>query len=53
MRKEFSSWIENFGKEDRRVIFLTGDLGFAALENVQSALKERFVNMGVCEQNMV
>jgi transketolase len=53
MRKEFSSWIENFGKEDPRVVFLTGDLGFAALENVQSALKERFVNMGVCEQNMV
>ncbi len=53
MRKEFSSWIENFGRNERRFIFLTGDLGFGALENVQAALQERFVNMGVCEQNMI
>src|SRR5262249_32417882 len=53
MRKEFSSWIENFGRNESRFIFLTGDLGFAALENVQAALQERFVNMGVCEQNMI
>src|SRR5438093_10875228 len=52
MRKEFSSWIENFGRNESRFIFLTGELGFAALENVQAALQERFVNMGVCEQNM-
>src|SRR5205814_4469990 len=53
MRKEFSNWIENFGRNESRFIFLTGDLGFAALENVQAALQRRFVNMGVCEQNMV
>jgi transketolase len=53
MRREFSSWIENFGRGENRFIFLTGDLGFGALENVQDALKERFINMGVCEQNMV
>jgi len=28
-------------------------LGFGVLENVQAALQERFVNMGVCEQNMI
>lgn len=33
--------------------FLTGDLGFMALEEVRSAFGERFVNMGVAEQNMV
>jgi transketolase len=53
VRKEFSSWIENFGRNERRFIFLTGDLGFGALENVQATLQERFVNMGVCEQNMI
>jgi transketolase len=53
MRKEFSHWIEQFGRRETRCIFLTGDLGFAALENVQAALGPRFVNMGVCEQNMV
>ena len=53
MRKEFSSWIEHFGKTEPRFVFLTGDLGFAALENVESALADRFVNMGVSEQNMI
>jgi transketolase len=53
MRREFSHWIENFGHTESRFIFLTGDLGFGALENVQNALQERFINMGVCEQNMV
>lgn len=53
MRKEFSRWAEQFGRREPRFIFLTGDLGFGALENVQAALGARFVNMGVCEQNMV
>ena len=53
MRREFSNWIENFGRTESRFIFLTGDLGFGALENVQNALQGRFINMGVCEQNMV
>src|SRR5450432_2055767 len=53
MRKEFSQWAEQFGRREPRFIFLTGDLGFGALENVQAALGPRFVNVGVCEQNMV
>jgi transketolase len=53
MRKEFSSWIEEFGIRESRLIFLTGDLGFGALENVQAALGPRFINMGVSEQNMM
>ena len=53
MREEFSQWIERFGRQELRFIFLTGDLGFAALENVERALNGRFVNMGVSEQNMV
>jgi transketolase len=53
MRKEFSQWIEGFGRRELRLIFLTGDLGFGALESVQTALGPRFINMGVSEQNMV
>ena len=53
MRKEFSTWIEGFSRRESRFIFLTGDLGFSALENVQGAMQSRFINMGVCEQNMV
>ncbi|MDR3635715.1 MAG: hypothetical protein P4L84_18075 [Isosphaeraceae bacterium] len=34
-------------------VFLTGDLGFMALEPLRDALGPRFVNAGVAEQNMV
>jgi transketolase len=35
------------------MVFLTGDLGFMALEPLQEALGERFINAGVAEQNMI
>jgi transketolase len=35
------------------MVFMTGDLGFMALEPLQEALGERFINAGVAEQNMV
>jgi transketolase len=35
------------------MVFLTGDLGFMALEPLQEAMKERFINAGVAEQNMI
>jgi transketolase len=34
-------------------VFLTGDLGFKALEPLQDALGPRFINAGISEQNMV
>ncbi len=34
-------------------IFLTGDLGFNALESLREEMGERFINVGVAEQNMV
>ncbi len=53
MRKEFSQAIERVATDDDRVVFITGDLGFNALENVQAMLGPRFINAGVAEQNMV
>ena len=34
-------------------VFLTGDLGYGALEPLRDRLAERFINAGVAEQNMV
>ena len=53
MRKEFSASIEKIASAEPKVIFLTGDLGFMALENVQAAMGTRFINAGVSEQNLV
>ena len=38
---------------DPKMLFLTGDLGFMALEPLQSAMGPRFINAGVAEQNMM
>ena len=37
----------------QNMVFLTGDLGFMALEPLQAAMGQRFINAGVAEQNMV
>jgi transketolase len=38
---------------DPAFVFLTGDLGFMALEPLREAMGDRFINAGVAEQNMV
>lgn len=35
------------------MVFLTGDLGFMALEPLRAVMGRRFINAGVAEQNMV
>jgi transketolase len=35
------------------MVFLTGDLGFMALEPLQEVMGNRFINAGIAEQNMV
>jgi transketolase len=35
------------------LVFLTGDLGYNALEQLRDALADRFINAGVAEQNMI
>ncbi len=53
MRREFAQWVETVGAADPALLFLTGDLGFDALEKVQAKLGPRFLNAGVSEQNMI
>src|SRR5579885_3635488 len=53
MKKEFAAAIETIAKKDSRTIFLTGDLGFNAFEQLRTTLNKRFINAGVAEQNMV
>jgi transketolase len=53
MRKEFSAAIERLVVADEQIIFITGDLGYNALENLATIMGPRFINAGVAEQNMV
>jgi transketolase len=53
MRKEFSNAMEQLALEDDSIVFITGDLGYNALENLQAKMGKRFINAGVAEQNMI
>src|SRR5437899_1846277 len=52
MRNEFCRAMID-AAADSSVIFLTGDLGFRALEPLRDSMGPRFINAGVAEQNMV
>src|SRR5260370_31370989 len=53
MRAVFVRGLIDIARRDARVVLLTGDLGFMALEPFQEAYPDRFFNVGVAEQNMV
>lgn len=53
MRKEFSTYIEKIATQHNDIVFITGDLGYNALENLATAMGNRFINAGVAEQNMI
>lgn len=52
MRNEFCQAMID-AASDESVIFLTGDLGYRALEPLREVMGRRFINAGVAEQNMV
>ncbi len=53
MRNTFAQSFHKTAISDKKVIFLTGDLGFNAFEKLQSDLGDRFINAGVAEHNMI
>ncbi len=53
MRRVFAEKIKEIAIANEKTIFLTGDLGFNALEEVKEIMKDRFINVGVAEQSMI
>ena len=53
MRTQLSDGLIKLANKNNKIIFLTGDLGFMALEKLRDKLKEKFINAGIAEQNMI
>lgn len=53
MRKEFAESVIHYFDKYPNQVFLTGDLGFMALEKVKERFNQFFINAGVAEQNMI
>lgn len=52
MRNAFLDELFLLAKNDSRIVFMTGDLGFGVVEKFMEELPRQFVNAGVAEQNM-
>jgi transketolase len=53
MRQAFARTLVELAAADPRILLLTGDLGYMALEPFSERFPDRFFNAGVAEQNMV
>ena len=53
MRTAFADTIFEIAAENPDVYLLTGDLGFSVLEKFAAAFPDRYINVGVAEQNMI
>jgi transketolase len=53
VRTTFIETLCQLAEQEERIWLLTGDLGYSILERFANLFPERFVNVGVAEQNMV
>lgn len=53
MRLTFIKTLVELAQNDPRIVLLTADLGYSALEPFRDRYPDRFMNVGVAEQNMV
>ena len=52
MRTAFIQELLELAKQDSRIVFITGDLGFGVVQPFMEQLPAQFLNAGVAEQNM-
>ena len=52
MRNAFLETLFDLARQDDRITFITGDLGYRVVERFAETLPKQFLNAGVAEQNM-
>jgi transketolase len=53
MRGPFIKTLVEIAERDSRILLLTGDMGYMAVEPFSEKFAERFLNVGVAEQDMI
>lgn len=53
MRTAFIKTLEELAAKDKKIFFVTGDLGFSVIEEFQRKFPNQFLNAGIAEQNMI
>lgn len=53
MRKTFVDTMTELARKDPNVMLVIGDTGFSVFEGFEEEFKDRFINVGIAEQNFV
>lgn len=53
MRNAFIDELIKLARKDKRIILVTGDLGYGIVDQFQKEFPKRYLNAGVAEQNML
>jgi transketolase len=53
MRDAFSAALIKVAQQDERMLLLTGDHGYALFDEIRRLFPDRYLNVGLAEQNMV
>lgn len=53
MRGAFSAALTAAARENEKLLLLTGDHGYALFDSFREEFPERFLNLGIAEQNMI
>lgn len=53
MRTAILKEVQQIMRKNQQTYFLTGDLGYNSLEEIEKEFPTRFINVGVAEQNMI
>jgi transketolase len=53
MRKRFIQNLINLAEQDSNIYLIVGDLGFSFVEPFKEKFSDRFLNVGIAEQNMI
>lgn len=53
MRYTFVKTLRNLARKNKKIYLLTGDLGYTVFEEFREEFPDRFINVGVAEQNLM
>tara|TARA_B100000674_G_scaffold194552_1_gene158381 strand:- start:145 stop:642 length:498 start_codon:yes stop_codon:yes gene_type:complete len=53
MRRVFGKQICDLAEKDKKIILIVGDIGFRVFDEFRDRFKDRFFNLGICEQSII
>ncbi len=53
MRKEFGKTMVELAEKDKKIILITGDIGYGVFDEFRAKFPDRFFNVGIREQSMI